>query len=182
MTMSANRVSTIWALPLYLINARCGCYCDIWGFGYFDTLKCSWKRKYSIVVRICRYWQGSCHGNISCWSAYESYQLLVDRCLQSTTTWITQHIRLKVVDTLLTLIFKMRHRACCFLFYPYMQPSLWVYITQTKSLFKYLTYKIKSYCLVLAMVPFSDRLYNSGYMNTRPQAVGCGFVQNGSFN
>jgi hypothetical protein len=36
--------------------------------------------------------------------------------------------------------------------------------------------------VVLAMVPFSDRLYYSGSMKTRPQAVRSGFVQNGSFN
>ena len=36
--------------------------------------------------------------------------------------------------------------------------------------------------LVLATVPFSDRLYYSGSMKTRPLAVRSGFVQNGSFN
>jgi len=35
--------------------------------------------------------------------------------------------------------------------------------------------------LVLATVPFSDHLYYSGSMKTRPKAVRSGFVQNGSF-
>jgi len=143
--MSANGVSTIVALSLYWINAGCGHYCDIRGFDYFYRLRCFWTHICSIVVKISRYCQGSCRGNITCSSAYESCQLLVDRCLRSSTTWITQHTRLKIVDALLTLIFKMGHGACHFLLCLSMQPSLWVYITTTKSLFKYQAYKIKSY-------------------------------------
>jgi len=36
--------------------------------------------------------------------------------------------------------------------------------------------------LVLATVPFSDRLYYSGSKKTQPQAVRSGFVLNGSRN
>jgi len=79
----------------------------IHGFDCFGTLKGSRILSGSSVNIMSCWCPGGCGGNIPYVSAYKSCDILVDECLWSSVTGITENVRLKMVDTLLTLILKM---------------------------------------------------------------------------
>ena len=88
----------------------------IWCFDHVCRLQCSQTLSCGIVNEISRYCSGGCRGNTSCLSAYKGCQLLVDGCLWSSATKITQDARPKYIHTPLTLNFKTGRRASRFLF------------------------------------------------------------------
>jgi len=67
-------------------------------------------------------------------------ECLENGCLQPISTWISQDVKPKVVDTLLTLILRIRQWPCCCLLCRYKLPIYWLCLTATNALFNYCTY------------------------------------------
>jgi hypothetical protein len=81
---------------------------NIQGFDRFSMLKSSSIHSRMYENEISCYCPGGCGGNNLSISAYQSCHLLVYGYWGSSTTYITDNAKLKIVDAWLTLIFKMR--------------------------------------------------------------------------
>jgi len=85
-------------------------------------------------------------------------QYLINGCLQPIGTWITQDAKLKFVNAPLTIILRMRWWPCCYLLHLWkLQIRLW-WMTTTKSLVNYRTYKttnrwrtVDAHCNILSI-------------------------------
>ena len=79
----------------------------IHGIDCFGTLKGSRIQSGSSVNGLTCYCPGGCGGNIQYISAHQGCHILVYGWLRSSSTHITRDARPKIVDTPLTLIFRM---------------------------------------------------------------------------
>jgi len=144
MNVSVNGEWMIFGLASRLIKAGCGLNDNIQRFDRSNKLKCSCLHSCNCINESSWYYLGGCRGNISCFSFYNTCQLLIFKWLRSSTTWITEYKHPRIIDPPLSLIFKRRQGACCFLFCSWEQRILWLCITITKSLLNYLTYVTKN--------------------------------------
>jgi len=119
------------------------------------TLKESWTLSGSCVNEISRYCRRDYCGNIPCLSAYIGCQLLANGSLRSSITHSSEDARPPIVDTPLTLIFKMGHRRYCNLFCLSRRPIMTSWLSATYRPSDYTWCKTKN-CWCSIDVHFQD--------------------------